>query len=62
MARSKALRSKLDSIALNEFVVSPDEQIFMDATGISLPSPEQAWSTHAYYEDCAQSHPTGDEA
>ena len=34
----------------------------MDATGTSLPSPGQAWSTHVYYVDGAQFHPTGDEA
>ena len=34
----------------------------MDATGTSSPSPGQAWSTHAYYVDRAQCHPTGDEA
>ena len=34
----------------------------MDAMGTSLPSPRQPWSTHAYYVDGAQCHPTGDEA
>ena len=48
-ARGEVLRSKIDSIALNEFVFARDERIFMDATGTSLPSPGQAWSTHAYY-------------
>ena len=38
-ARGVVLRSKIDSIPLNEFVFSPDEEIFMDATGTSLPSP-----------------------
>ena len=61
-ARGEVLRSKIDSIALNEFVFAPDEEIFMDVTGTSLPSPGQAWSTHAYYVDGAQCHPTGDEA
>ena len=50
---------KIDCIALNEFVFSPDEEIYMDATGTSLPSPGQAWSTDAYYVDGAQRHPTG---
>ena len=61
-ARGEVLRSKINSIALNQFVFAPDEEIFMDATGTSLPSPGQAWSTHAYYVDGAQCHPTGDEA
>ena len=61
-ARGEVLRSKIDSIALNKFVFAPDEEIFMDATGTSLPSPGQAPSTHAYYVDRAQCHFTGDEA
>ena len=61
-ACGEVLRSKINSIALNEFVFAPDEEIFMEFTGISLPSPGQAWSTHAYYVDGAQCHPTGDEA
>ena len=61
-ARGEVLRSKIDSIALNKFVFAPDEKIFMDATGTSLPSPGQAWSTHTYYVDGAQCHPTCDEA
>ena len=56
------LRSKIDSISLNEFVFASGEEIFMDATGTSLPSPGQAWSTHTYYLDGAQSYPTGKEA
>ena len=61
-ARGEVIRSKTDSIALNEFVFAPDVEIFMDATGTTLPSPGEAWSTHAYYVDGAQCHPTGDEA
>ena len=61
-ARDEVLRSKIESIVLNEFAFPPDEEIFMDATGTSLPSSGQAWSTHAYYVDGAQCHPTGDEA
>ena len=40
-ARGKVLRSKIDSIALNEFVLAPDEEIFLAATrtSLSLPSP-----------------------
>ena len=61
-ARGEVLRSYIDSIALNEFVFAPDVEIFMGATGTSLPSPGQALSTGAYYMDGAQCHPTGDEA
>ena len=61
-AHGEVLRSKIDSTALHQFVSVPEEEIFMDATGIFLPSPGQAWSTHTYYVDGAQSHPTGDEA
>ena len=42
-ARGEILRSEIDSIAWNEFVFALDKEIFMDATGSSLPSPGQAW-------------------
>ena len=42
-ARGGVLRSKIDSLPLNEFVFAPNEEIFMDSTGTSLPSPGQAW-------------------
>ena len=58
----EVLRSRIDLIALKEFVFAPDEKIFMDATGNSLPSAGQAWLTHAYYVDGAHCHPTGYEA
>ena len=61
-AHGEDLRSKINCIALNEFVFAPREKIFMDATRVSLPSPGQAWSTGVYHVDGAQSHPTGDEA
>ena len=61
-ADGEVLRSKIDSIALNEFSFAPDEEIFMDAMGTSLPSPGRAWSTHAFYVDGAQCHPIGEEA
>ena len=38
-AHGKVLRSKIDSIALNEFVFALDEEIFMNTMGSSLPSP-----------------------
>ena len=61
-ARGTLLRSKIDSIALNQFVFVPDQETFMDATGTALPSLGQAWSTHVNYVDGSQCHPTGDEA
>ena len=61
-ADGENLSSKIDSIALNEFVFALDEEVFMDAMGRPLPSPGQAWSTQAYYVDGAQSHPSGNEA
>ena len=61
-ARGGVLRSKIDSIALNELVFAPDGEIFLDAAGTSLPSEGQARSTHAYYVDGVQSHCMGDEA
>ena len=61
-AHGEVMRSKIGSIALNEFVFGPDEEIFMDAMRSPLPSPGQAWSFRAYYVDGTQSHPTGDEA
>ena len=46
-ACGKVLRSKIDFIRLNKFLFAPDEEIFMDATGTSVPSRGQAWSTQA---------------
>ena len=60
-AHSEVLRSKTDSMASNEFLAAPDEEVFMDATGLSLLSPGHALSARVYYVDGAQSHPTGDE-
>ena len=61
-ARGEVLRSKNYSIALNEFVFAPDEEIFMVATATSLPSPGQARSTQAYYADGTEYHATGGQA
>ena len=61
-AHGEVLRSKINSIALKKFVFAPDEEIFMDAQRISLPSLAQAWSTQACYVNGAQSHPTSDKA
>ena len=36
--------------------------LFIDAKGVSMPSPGQAWDTKAFLVDGAQAQPTGDEA
>ena len=56
------LKSTLDSITLNEMSFGPQEELFIDAKGLSMPSPGQAWSTQAFLVDGAQAQPTGDEA
>ena len=61
-AHGEVLRSKILSIALNEFLLAQDEAIFIDTTGTSFPSPGQAWSTWTYFVNGAKSHTTGDEA
>ena len=58
----EGLKSTLDSITLNEMSFEPEEELFMDAKGLSMPSPGQAWGTKAFLVDGAQAHPTGDEA
>ena len=52
----------LDSITLNEMSFGPEEELFIDAKGLSMPSPGQAWGTKAFLVDGAQAQPTGDEA
>ena len=39
-----------------------EEELFIDAKGLSMPSPGQAWGTKAFLVDGAQAQPTGDEA
>ena len=56
------LKSTLDSITLNEMSFRPEEELFIDAKGLSMPSPGQAWGTKAFLVDGAQAQPTGDEA
>ena len=56
------LKSTLDSITLNEMSFSPEEELFIDAKGLSMPSLGQAWGTKAFLVDGAQAQPTGDEA
>ena len=58
----KSLKSTLDSITLNEMSFGPEEELFIDAKGLSMPSPGQAWGTKAFLVDGAQAQPTGDEA
>ena len=58
----EGLKSMLDSITLNEISFGPEEELFIDAKGLSMPSPGQAWGTKAFLVDGAQAQPTGDEA
>ena len=50
------------TITLNEMSFGPEEELFIDAKGVSMPSPGQAWGTKAFLVDGAQAQPTGDEA
>ena len=56
------LKPTLDSITLNEMQFGPEEQLFIDAKGIPMPAPVQAWSTEGFLVDGSQCQPTGDEA
>ena len=58
----ESLESTLDSITLNEMSFGPEEELFIDAEGLSMPSPGQAWGTKAFLVDGVQAQPTGDEA
>ena len=58
----EGLKSTLDSITLNEMSFGPEEELFIDAKGLSVPSPGQAWGTKAFLVDGAQAQPTSDEA
>ena len=58
----ECLKSTLDSITLKEMSFGPEEEVFIDAKGFSMPSPGQAWGTKAFLVDEAQAQPTGDEA
>ena len=58
----EGFKSTLDSITLNEMSFGPEEELFIDAKGVSMPSPGQAWGTKAFLVDGAQAQPTGDEA
>ena len=56
------LKSTLDSIILNEMPFWPEEELFINAKGSSMPSLGQACGTRAFLVDGAQAQPTGDEA
>ena len=56
------LKSTLDSITLNKMSFGPEEGLFIDAKGLSMPSPGQAWGTKAFLVARAQAQPMGDEA
>ena len=58
----EGLKSTLDSITLDEMSFGPEKELFIDAKGVSMPSPGQAWGTKAFLVDGAQAQPTGDEA
>ena len=58
----EGLKSLLDSITLNEMSFGPEEELFIDAKGLSMPSRGRAWGTKAFLVDGAQAQPTGDEA
>ena len=57
----EGLKSTLDSITLNEMLFGLEEELFIGAKGLSMPSPGQAWGTKALLVDGAQAQPTGDE-
>ena len=58
----EGLKLTLDSITLNGMSFGPEEELFIDLNGLSMPSPGQAWGTKAFLVDGAQAQPTGYEA
>ena len=58
----EGLKSTLESITLSEMSFGPEEELSIDAKGLSMPSPGQAWVTKAFLVDGAQAQPTVDEA
>ena len=59
----EGLKSTLDSITLNQMSFGPEEEeLFIEAKGLSMPFLGQAWGTKALLVDGAQAQPTGDEA
>ena len=57
----EGLKSTLDSITLNGTSLGPEEELFIDAKGLSMPSLGQACGTEAFLVDRAQAQPTGEE-
>ena len=57
----EGLKSTLDSIILNEMSFGSEEELFIDAKSLSMPSPGQAWGTKVFLVDGAQAQPMGDE-
>ena len=57
----EGLKSTLVSITLNEMSFGPEEELFINAKGLSMPSPGQAWGTKAFLVDGAQAQPTSNE-
>ena len=58
----EGLKPTLDSITLNEMLFGREEQLFIDAKGLSMFSPGQASGTKAFLVDGVQARPRGDEA
>ena len=58
----EGLQWTLDSITLNEMSFGPEEELFIDAKGLSMPSLGQAWGTKAFLVGGAQAQPKSDEA
>ena len=58
----EGLKPTLDPITLNKMLFSPEEPLFIDAKGVSMPSPGQAWGTKTFLVDGTQAQPKGDEA
>ena len=58
----EGLKSTLDFITLKEMSFGPEEELFIDAKGLSMPPSGQAWGTKAFLVDGVQAEPTGDEA
>ena len=56
------LKRSLDSITLDEMQFGSQKQLLIDAKGIPMPAPGQAWSTKAFLADGSQCQPTGNEA
>ena len=58
----EGLKLTLDSITLNVISFGPEEELFIDAKGVSMPSLGQAPGTKAFLVDGVQAQPMGDEA